>query len=98
MCIQEVSILDKKTRQKVEIFLNRVRMNWNMSTLQICDHITNMNERGLTHDHIEKLQKVAPTPKQADEFKASVAGLSESDMMGKAATFWQELLNVDPFA
>ena len=70
-------------------------MNWKMNTLQICDHITNMNEAKLTHDHIEKLQKVAPTPKQADEFKVSVAGLSESDMMGKAATFWQELLNVD---
>ena len=91
-----MSILDKKTRQKVEIFLNRVRMNWNMSTMKICDHIATMNERGLTHDHIEKLQKVAPNAKEADEFKNSVSNLSESDMLGKAALFWQELLNVDP--
>ena len=64
--------------------------------MKICDHITNMNENGLTHDHIEKLMTVAPTAKQAEDFQNSIKGLSDNDVLAKGELFWQELRYVVP--
>lgn len=49
----------------------------------------------MSAEHIEKLLSVAPTPKEAGDFSESVRNLSRSDMLGKAALFWRELLAVD---
>ena len=79
----------------MDIFLSTLRMNWKMSTVAICEHICRLNEHKLSAEQVEKLVSVAPTRKQAADFSESLRNLSRSDMLGKAALFWRELLEVD---
>ena len=78
--------------------MGKIRMNWNMTTTEICDHIINLDEHQLSLEHITQLRMAVPNVKETEAFKKSVGQLSEGDVMGKSALFWQELIvTVDPY-
>eukprot|EP01084_Bolivina_argentea_P005645 10636_1 len=90
------NILDSKVRQKLDIFLRQIQMNWNMKTTEICQHIVKMNEKALSIDHIEKLMVVSPKDTQSKEFNIAVQNVNtDTEKLSKAALFWQQLLAVD---
>eukprot|EP01084_Bolivina_argentea_P005646 10639_1 len=91
-----LSILAGKVRQKLDIFLRQIQMNWNMKTTEICQHIVKMNEKALSIDHIEKLMVVSPKDTQSKEFNIAVQNVNtDTEKLSKAALFWQQLLAVD---